>query len=80
PVNVDVSLVADTPGGILSGDMNDDCVVNGADIAPFSQALIDGETASGAQRARGDFDGDCVVTQADVTGFVTSLLAGVTCP
>ncbi|HPF38594.1 MAG TPA: M14 family zinc carboxypeptidase [Phycisphaerae bacterium] len=80
PVNVEVSLVADTPGGILAGDMNDDCVVNGADIAPFSQALIEGEAASGAQRARGDFDDDCVVTQADVNDFVTSLLAGVTCP
>lgn len=80
PVVVDVELLPLSGGSTLSGDMNDDCSVNGLDFPLFVNALLTGAAAPADQRSRGDFDGDCVVTQADIDAFVTAALASSTCP
>ncbi|MCB9857614.1 MAG: hypothetical protein H6818_18175 [Phycisphaerales bacterium] len=80
PVAVNVQLVPDTPIALLSGDMNDDCIVDGNDISQFVQALLTGAEASGNQRARGDFNADCVVSQSDLPFFIATLLSADTCP
>lgn len=80
PVDVAVELVPDLPAVLLSGDMNDDCVVDGDDIPQFVQALLSGAAAAAGQRARGDFDANCLVTPSDLPAFVTSLLSTHSCP
>lgn len=80
PVSLDVELVPDVPGALLTGDMNADCIVDGRDIPLFSQAMLDGDAAAAPQRARGDANGDCLVTALDLPAFVAALLATASCP
>lgn len=80
PVLVDVNLVPDSPQAILPGDMNDDCAVDGADVADFVSAYLAGIDGSADQIARGDFSGNCLVDEGDVAPFVAATLAGEVCP
>ncbi|MFO0974659.1 MAG: choice-of-anchor tandem repeat NxxGxxAF-containing protein [Phycisphaerae bacterium] len=56
------------------GDMNVDTQANGADVQPFTAALLAGSTTSG-DLCHGDFSANAVIDAADVTGFVQKLLA-----
>lgn len=80
PVDVEIELVPDTGVVILTGDMNDDCTVNGLDIGLFASAIEAGVNASADQRRRGDFDDDCLVSISDVSLFAAELLATSNCP
>ncbi len=80
PVDVEIELVPSSGGAILTGDMNDDCTVNGLDIGMFASAIDAGVNASADQRRRGDFDDDCLVSIADVSLFAAELLSSSNCP
>lgn len=59
------------------GDMNCDCTINGLDIAPFVQAILDPQGYADAQQQcdirQGDFDQNGSVDESDIEGFVESL-------
>lgn len=78
-VDADYALVV---SGIVSviadGDMNCDSVVDGRDIAPFVQAMLDPAGYATAfpscNQLRGDFDGNSSVGIGDVSAFVVAVL------
>ncbi len=59
------------------GDMNCDCAINGLDIAPFVQAILDPQGYTDAQRScdirLGDFDENGTVDQLDIEELVELL-------
>jgi|GEM_PF-1188400 len=59
------------------GDMNCDCVINGLDIAPFVQAMLDPAGYTDARRScdirLGDFDNNGTVDAFDIDGLVELL-------
>ena len=80
PASVNVDLAPTSPPMTVQGDMTGDCLVNGLDIAPFVEVILDGPAADPAEVAKGDFDGNCLVNALDVDPFITAALAGATCP
>ena len=61
------------------GDMDDNGAVNGLDIQPFVNALVDASTYPTAwQRGDLNFDGQCNLT--DLPLFVETLLGQRACP
>ena len=81
PISVDVQLEPLVPDpASLPGDMNADCIVNGLDVAPFVDALLNGPAAPLPQILRGDFDDSCVVDLPDVAPFIAAALNADACP
>lgn len=60
------------PSCILMGDLNEDTLVDGIDIDPFVQCLVNG-TSPGHNCACGDFNGSTAVDAGDIPGFLTAL-------
>jgi len=75
-----VPVILDDPGLPL-GDMNGDGLVNGLDIAPFTDVVLNGPPnyyiafPTLDPIVRGDFTGDRQVTLSDVPQFMDALLA-----
>jgi len=63
----------------ITGDMNDDGLLNTNDIVPFSEALVDPATFAAAHPnvplLRGDGNCDGALDGKDVSAFVESLLS-----
>ncbi|OQZ02009.1 MAG: hypothetical protein B6D36_13535 [Planctomycetes bacterium UTPLA1] len=57
----------------LDADLNESCVGDGPDIAPFVSALLSVSTASSDLR-HADFNGNGVIDEGDVPGFTQKLL------
>ncbi|MBK8269290.1 MAG: hypothetical protein IPK83_13680 [Planctomycetes bacterium] len=79
PVGLDVNLVPVTAPAILSGDMDNSCAVDAADVALFVTAYLEGAAAPPALIPRGDFTADCLIDEADVAPFVQAVLDGHVC-
>ncbi|MFQ5424083.1 MAG: M14 family metallopeptidase [Phycisphaerae bacterium] len=78
PAFVDIDLHPFSLPTTPVGDMDQNCIVNGADIPGFTTALLAG--ADPAQIVLGDFTRDCLIDLADLPPFVAALLNGDTCP
>jgi len=63
----------------LKADVNDDCVINGLDIQPFVDVLLDGALAcrSIVALCAADMNSDGMVDIADIPCFVEKLLFGI---
>ena len=80
PVAVAIDLAPATPPSFLLGDMDGNCLVDGADIDEFVAVSLGQPSGLPQQVLRADFAADCVIDQADLSGFVAALLAGDGCP
>ncbi|HVP11723.1 MAG TPA: M14 family zinc carboxypeptidase [Phycisphaerae bacterium] len=56
------------------GDVNQDGVVNGLDIDPFVDTLLNPSAATNPQLCCSDINGDCSVTTADLALFINLLV------
>ncbi len=74
---VDVFMNQSDPANCVKADMNDDGVVDGADVAPFTSLLISGD-GSDRDRCAGDLETepDGVIDMDDVDSFVDCVLTG----
>ncbi|MBK8271090.1 MAG: DUF3466 family protein [Planctomycetes bacterium] len=65
-----------TPSDCLKGDMNDDSLIDGADLAPFVRVMLDG--GNDREICSGDVGpaSDNLVNLSDVDAFVNCLLNG----
>ena len=61
-----------------TGDVNGDNVVNGGDIGPFVDVLLNGTTQF-LKLCASDINGDFEVNVSDMPGFI-NLLKGAACP
>ncbi|OWY68907.1 hypothetical protein B7486_23705 [cyanobacterium TDX16] len=57
-----------------TGDLNDDGGIDGQDIAPFVESILDASQA-GVNVCHADFDYDRVMSEQDIPHFVSALLA-----
>jgi murein tripeptide amidase MpaA len=57
------------------GDANRDGEVNGLDVDPFVEALLDPASATSPQLCCSDLNGDCTLSTADIAPFVNLMLA-----
>jgi len=69
-----VIVAASTQASAILGDVNGDGVVNAADAAALSAALVNPAALSPAQFARADVNGDLVLNGLDIQVFINILL------
>jgi hypothetical protein len=87
PYVLSIACTDDHGPPCCKGDMNNDGIIDAADIQHFVRTLISPPMVSlpvtgcfNLNACRADLDDDFLLTNADIPGFVTVLLAGGTCP
>ena len=66
-----ITVTTEESGGFLLGDVNLDGEVNGLDVDPFVDVLL-----NGPYQREADMNGDDVVNGLDVDPFVTTVVGG----